>query len=176
MGWMQRLVFVLSLACFTETLLAADNQIPDQPVVDELQSLKQQVIELNRDLFILEEDLLFPANTQFALYLSVDVGEFFALDAVEVKINGETVTHYLYTANQVDALHKGGVQRLYVGNLKSGAHELTAFFTGEGPNKREYKRGTTHLFKKGGDITTLELQITDSTRKHQPQFKVVEWQ
>ncbi|WP_020406669.1 hypothetical protein [Hahella ganghwensis] len=147
-----------------------------KPLVDEVEDLKQEVINLNRDLFILEEDLLFPATTQFVVFLSVDVGQFLDLDAVELKIDGETVTSYLYTEKQIKALHRGGIQRLYTGNLRSGEHELTAFITGTGPNDRQYKLGTTKTFEKGSDITSLELRIRDSTKNYQPDFSVVEWE
>ena len=168
---------VLTLLLLSSFLSYADEtELPDSPVVDDIQDLKEKIIELNRDLFILEEDLLFPANTQFAVFLSVDVGEFFSLDSVELKVDGKTVTHYLYTERQVNALLKGGVQRLYVGNLKTGQHELTAFFHGKGPNNRDYKRGTTLIFEKDTEIKSLELRISDSTKKYQPEFTVVEWE
>ena len=168
------LLAVLWLALVSPFNFAEDTEI--KPVINEVEDLKQQVIELNRDLFILEEDLLFPANTQFVIFLSVDVGEFFNLDAVEVKIDGETITSYLYTEKQIKALHRGGMQRLYTGNLRSGEHELTAFITGIGPNGRNYKLGATQKFDKGSDIKSLELRVTDSTRKYQPEFTVVEWE
>ena len=83
----------------------------------EIQDIKQQTLELNRDLFILEEELLFPANSQLAVFLSVDIGEYFALDAVKLSVDGEVVSHYLYTSRQLNALQRGGVHRLYIGNL-----------------------------------------------------------
>ncbi len=98
----------------------------------EVQSMKKDVIDLNKDLFVLEEELLFPANTQVAVYVSMDVGTFFALDSVTVKIDNKQVKNYLYTAREADALLKGGVQQIYLGNLKVGKHELVAFFTGKG--------------------------------------------
>ncbi len=84
---------------------------------------------------MLEEELLFPANTQVAVFVSMDVGDFFALDSVTLKIDNHEVSNYLYTPREVAALLKGGVQRLYVGNLKAGAHELVALFTGKGPQR-----------------------------------------
>jgi hypothetical protein len=96
----------------------------------EVQGLKKDVIDLNKDLFVLEEELLFPANTQVAVFLSMDVGTFFVLDAVTIKIDNKEVANYLYTAREADALLKGGVHRVYLGNLKVGKHELVAFFTG----------------------------------------------
>jgi hypothetical protein len=150
----------------------ADTKTLDQ----EVQGLKKDVIDLNKDLFVLEEELLFPANTQVALYVSMDVGTFFALDSVTVKIDNKEVKNYLYTAREADALLKGGVQQIYLGNLKVGKHELVAFFTGKGPVERDYKRGATITFDKGVGAKYLELKITDRVAKHQPEFTIKDWE
>jgi hypothetical protein len=142
----------------------------------DVQGLKKDVVELNRDLFILEEELLFPANTQVAVFLSMDVGDFFALDSVQLKIDQKEVINYLYTPREVEALLKGGVQRLYVGNLKVGQHELVAFFNGKGPNDRPYKRGASVKFEKGVGAKYLELKIDDRQRKLQPEFEIKDWE
>src|SRR5580698_2313090 len=39
----------------------------------DVQGLKKEVLDLNKDLFLLEEELLFPANTQVAVFVSLDV-------------------------------------------------------------------------------------------------------
>jgi hypothetical protein len=142
----------------------------------EIQGLKKDVVDLNRDLFVLEEELLFPANTQVAVFLSVDVGDFFGLDSVQLKIDQKEVINYLYTPREVDALLKGGVQRLYVGNLKVGPHELVAFFSGKGPSDRAYKRGASLRFEKGVGAKYLELKIADRQRKLQPEFEIHDWE
>ncbi|MBL8318612.1 MAG: AraC family transcriptional regulator, partial [Burkholderiaceae bacterium] len=141
-----------------------------------IQDLKGDVIRLNRDLMVLEEELLFPANTQVALFVSMDVGKLFELDSVQIKLDDKVVTSYLYTPNEVAALHRGGVQRVYLGNLKAGTHEIVAFFTGKGPHDRDYKRGTTIKFDKTTDPKYIELRIKDSTGKLQPEFDVKVWQ
>lgn len=146
------------------------------PVSDQIESLKNEVISLNRDLFILEEELLFPASTQTAVFLSMNVGDFFNLDAVELKVDNRTVTHYLYTERQISALFRGGMQRLWIGNLKTGTHEISAFFIGKGPNGRDYRRAASLSFEKTTDPKMLELRISDSTEIYQPVFEVVEWQ
>ena len=142
----------------------------------EVQGMKKDVIDLNKDLFVLQEELLFPANTQVAVYVSMDVGAFFALDSVTLKIDNKEVKNYLYTAREAEALLKGGVQGLYLGNLKVGKHELVAFFTGKGPVERDYKRGATITFDKGVGAKYLELKITDRVTKHQPEFKIKDWE
>jgi hypothetical protein len=141
-----------------------------------IQELKGDVIRLNRDLLVLEEELLFPANTQVALFVSMDVGKMFELDSVQIKLDDKLVTNYLYTPLEVQALHRGGVQRVYLGNLKPGTHEIVAFFTGGGPHWRDYKRGATVKFDKGTDPKYIELRIKDSTGKLQPEFDVKVWQ
>ena len=143
---------------------------------EDIQGLKKDVGDLNKDLFILEEELLFPANTQVAVFLSVDVGDFFALDSVQLKIDQKEVINYLYTPREVEALLKGGVQRLYLGNLKVGPHELVAFFNGKGPNDRPYKRGASLRFEKGVGAKYLELKIDDRQRKLQPEFEIKDWE
>ncbi len=150
----------------------ADTRALDQ----EVQGLKKDVVDLNRDLFVLEEELLFPANTQVAVFLSMDVGDFFALDAVTLKIDQKEVINYLYTPREVEALLKGGVHRLYLGNLKVGPHELVAFFTGKGPDERPYKRGATLKFEKGIGAKYLELKINDRQRRQQPEFEIKDWE
>jgi hypothetical protein len=155
----------------------ADTGAPDTRGLDqEVQGLKKDVVDLNRDLFVLEEELLFPANTQVAVFLSMDVGDFFALDSVQLKIDQKEVINYLYTPREVEALLRGGVHRLYLGNLKVGKHELVAFFSGKGPNDRDYKRGASLSFEKGIGAKYLELKINDRQRKQQPEFEIKDWE
>ncbi len=155
----------------------SDAPAPDTRGLDqEVQGLKKDVVDLNRDLFVLEEELLFPANTQVAVFLSMDVGDFFALDSVQLKIDQKEVINYLYTPREVEALLRGGVHRLYLGNLKVGKHELVAFFSGKGPNDRDYKRGASLSFEKGIGAKYLELKINDRQRKQQPEFEIKDWE
>jgi len=149
----------------------------DRSALDgEVQSLRRDVVDLNRDLFMLEEDLLFPASTQVAVFVSMDVGTFFALDSVQLKVDDKEVANYLYTEREQDALKRGGVQRLWLGNLKAGDHEVTAFFTGQGPHDRDYKRGTTLKVEKGVGAKYVELKVSDKLTKLQPEFVVRVWE
>jgi len=158
------------------TVSHADSTDTAAGLDEEIQSLKQDIVALNRSLFMLEEELLFPANTQVAVFLSMDVGEFFALDSVQLKIDDKEVSNYLYTRREVEALHRGGVQRLYMGNLKSGEHEIIAIFTGKGPNGRDYRRGAELVINKSLGARFVELTIVDNESSEQPDFSVREWE
>lgn len=154
---------------------AADGEPDFQSLDDETQALRRQVLDLNRELFLLEEELLFPTSTQVAVYVSYDVGTFFALDAVKVLVDDKEVANYLYTAREVDALQRGGVHRVWLGNLKVGRHVVTAFFNGKGPHDRDYRTGATVEVEKGVGAKYLELKISDRQQKLQPEFIVKQW-
>lgn len=161
------------------TMLAAVQGVADtEPAMssatvvvdDQIQALEQSLMALNAELMILEEDLLYPASSRVAVYLSMDMGELFTLDAVTVKLNGKEVAHHLYTERQRAALSRGGVQQLWVGNARQGKNELTAFFLGNGPHGRDYKRGATATFTQSFEPVFVELVIDDSNASQQPVF------
>ncbi|GAW95799.1 MULTISPECIES: hypothetical protein [Colwellia] len=144
-------------------------------LAQQLEQLKSQVIQLNRELFILEEDLLFPASTQIAIFVSVDTGRFFALDSVEVKINDKDVAGFLYTKRQRQALEQGGIQKLYLGNLKIGQYQLTAIFTGVDSDGRMVKRAAEYQFDKDDESLMIELKLVDNTKNYRSQVVIEEW-
>lgn len=169
-------VLIASTLMLVGVALADEAPAPANPLDQEVQSLKEELMNLNRDLFILEEDLLAPSDTQVMVFVSMDVGTFFTLDSVKVKIDGKVVANYLYTPREIEALRRGGVHRIHLGNLKSGEHELTAFFIGKGPRGRDYKRGATLRFEKSLGPKYLELQIVDLEKRQQPDFRIKEWE
>ena len=169
-------IAMFGLAASAGAQTAAPPAASSQGLDERVQQAKSDVIKLNRDLLVLEEELLFPASTQVALFVSMDVGLLFELDSVQIKLDDKLVANHLYTPMEVQALHRGGVQRVYLGNLKSGSHEIVAFFTGKGPHERDYKRGATIKFDKATGAGYVELRIKDSTGKLQPEFDVKVWQ
>jgi hypothetical protein len=177
-----RILFALAVLASASGVLAAPEPKPAPAEASasdmdaRTQKLKREVLELNRDLFVLEEELLFPGNTQTAVFLSMDVGKFFALDTVQVRVDNEIVSNYLYTERELEALARGGIQRLWLGNLKAGEHEVTAFFTGKGPHTRDYRRGATFKIKKETGPKYVELRIMDLANTQQPEFSVKEWE
>jgi hypothetical protein len=172
-----RLVTMSALLAAPIAAMPSEGDATSLKSVDQdVQALKKQLIDLNRDLFRLEEELLYPASTQVAVFVSMNVGTFFALDSVTLKVDDKEVANYLYTEREVQALHRGGVQKLYLGNLKAGSHEIVAFFTGKGPHDRDYRRGTTLTVDKTVGAKYVELRITDREASLQPEFVVRQWE
>jgi len=168
------LLFTLCVSVMADVKPKAQESVQQPSVTPQVEELKESVLTLNRDLLILEEELLYPPSNQVAIYVSMDLGQFFSLDAVKVEIDNKLVASELYTDKQVNALFRGGVQRLYMGNLKAGEHEVSAFFTGRGP-QQDYKRGAKLVVNKTQNPLVLELKIIDSTAQLQPTFDIKEW-
>ena len=127
----------------------------------DVQDLKKEVLDLNRDLFLLEEELLFPANSQVAFFISMDVGEYFALDSVNLKIDGKEVANYLYTEREVDALMRDGVDAMNEGQLDV-AIRLFGAATEKAPNYAEgwNKRATVLFYAGYPDESMHDIQRT----------------
>lgn len=157
---------------FDAVEVSSQNQNSSE-LASDIEALQRALIDLNRDLTVLEEDLLFPSSSQMAIYLSMDVDKFFALDSIEIKIDQKTISHYLYTERQVSALMRGGVHRVYLGNINQGEHKITALFSGLGPENNPYERTVTLPFNKTDEAVAIELQIIDSTRSQQPEFVAI---
>lgn len=169
-GLLAACCLILNLPLWAQTA----DEVSAPTLAEQLQQLKKEVIALNRDLFVLEEDLLFPSSTQLVVYLSMNVGTYFSLDSVEVKLDDQLLTHYLYTEKQQKALMLGGVQKLHLANLAQGEHVVSAFFLGKDPQGRDIKRATSLRFTKTADAKLLELQIVDDTAKQQAEFNLIE--
>lgn len=167
-------VFFITLCAFTLNIPSSYAQTNSE-LNKEVQQLKSEVLKLNRELFILEEDLLFPASTQISIFVSVDIGRFFKIDSVEVKINEQEVSGFLYTKRQRIALEQGGIQKLYLGNLKEGSHELTAIFIGLDNEGRSVKRAAQYTFEKEDEPVMIELKLVDNVSNYRTEVLVEQW-
>ncbi len=178
---MVRVVWVMLL--FLSAVVQAAEPVPNSTaptlpaaaMSSQLQDVKTQVMQLNRDLFLLEEDLLFPASTQLGIFVSMDAGVLMPLDAVELRMDDDKIGGYLYTQQQTQAIQRGALQRVYEGNLKSGEHTLMVVFTGKGPQDQPYRRAIEHKFIKATDPVWLEVKIIDDTKTQQPALEVKAW-
>jgi len=144
-------------------------------IAGNIQALKNDVIELNKDLYKMEEKLLFPSNTRYTVFVSLSTGQFFKLEGVKLKIDGKMVSSHVYSDKQREALARGGVHKLYVTNMNEGIHTVTAFFTGVGMDGRPYKRAANLEFEKSIGSEYLELAVIDDGSIQEPVFKLKRW-
>ena len=126
---------------------------------EQVQEIKSDVLGIAAELNQLEEKLLYPSNTQVAVFVSLTSGETFRLDSMEIQLDGEPVAHHLYTFKELEALRKGGVQRIYAGNVRSGAHDLQVLVLGKTGSGADFKKSERFTVTKNVGPKIVELSL-----------------
>jgi len=147
-------VLVLSVAAYGQELSREQIKGLDEQV----QEIKSDVLGIAAELNQLEEKLLYPSNTQVAVFVSLVSGETFRLDSVEIQLDGKPVAHHLYTFKELEALQKGGVQRIYTGNVRSGEHDLQVFVIGKTGGGTDFQK--SERFKVNKDVGPKIVEIS----------------
>ena len=129
---------------------------------EQVQEVKSDVLSIAAELSQLEEKLLYPSNTELAVFISMADDEPFRLDAVRVAIDGELVTHYIYSYKELEALQQGGIQRLYTGNIRTGEHRLDIAVSGKLPDGSDYRDSRTFSFDKGVEPKLLGITLANA--------------
>ncbi|MDH3417695.1 MAG: hypothetical protein OEM64_15405 [Gammaproteobacteria bacterium] len=162
---MSRLIRTLVLALLvcgpisvgTAQDLSGDNM---RSLDGQVQEIKSDVLNIASELSNLEERLLYPSGTQIAVFVSIVENEQFRLDAVKIEINGELATHHIYSFNELEALQKGGVQRIYTGNIPSGDHQLGVTMIGKLKNGTDFNTSDNFLIAKGVKPKALGVTLS----------------
>lgn len=166
------LAIILGGLCFSYA--QAEDKAATSSLPSDLQSLKQDVLELNKELSQLENELLYPSS-QSALYVSLEVGTTVRLIDINVTMDGKNVAYHYYTEQEYSALTKGGMHRIYNGNISTGKHDLKTVITGYDPKGKSFQRVVNYAFVKGGDRKFVELHISDDANKSQAEFQFHDW-
>lgn len=156
-------------SCFLVIVFASAGNAAEDLSGEEMRSLDEQVqvvksdaLSIAAELGRLEEKLLYPSNTQVSVFLALDGGDAFRLDSMELQINSNSVATHIYSFKELEALQKGGVQRLYTGNLTTGQHLLSVAYSGKLENGKEVSGAEEFAFDKGVDPELLGLTLTGS--------------
>jgi hypothetical protein len=164
--------FVLA---FSLPARAVDNDREQMKGLDEqVQEVKSDVLGISAELSRLEEKLLYPSNTQVAVFIALAEGDAMRLDAVQIHIDGQLVAHYIYSFKELDALKHGGVQRIYAGNVTTGEHKIDVSVTGKLQGGADYNQAGSFAFRKGvePELVGLTLAGPDSGR---PAIEIGDW-
>ena len=169
------IVFVLKVGLLCSSVSWAQNSSRQEmrSLDEQVQEIKSDVLGIAKDLSLLEEQLLYPSNTQLAVFVEMGVDDAFRLDAVRLEIDGELVAHYIYSFKELEALQNGGVQRVYTGNVLTGAHDLSVSVSGKLDNGRDFSSHETFTFDKG--IDPQLLGITLSARSGTAAIELGDW-
>jgi hypothetical protein len=156
-----RTLFLLGLVFGIAVSLAADELSgSDMKSLDgQVQEIKSDVLSIASELSTLEERLLYPSGTQIALFVSLAPEDSFRLDAVQIEIDGELATHHIYSFKELEALQKGGVQRIYTGNVPTGNHQLNVTMSGKLKSGKDFSQSDSFSFAKGVEPKALGITL-----------------
>jgi hypothetical protein len=126
----------------------SDQQRQMRGLDEQVQDIKSDVLSIAQELSRLEEKLLYPSETQVAVFVALAKGDQMRLDAVRIQVDGHLVAHYIYSFKELDALRKGGVQRIYVGNVATGDHQLEVLVDGKTESGADFSRTERFTFRK----------------------------
>lgn len=144
---------------------AQDLNAQEMRALDEqVQEIKTDVLAIAADLSRLEEKLLYPSDTHVAVFVSIEEGQTFRLDAMRIDIDGALATHYIYAFKELDALQNGGTQRIYTGNLPTGPHELQVTAMGKTQSGADFNTTQTFTFEKGVEPKLLGISLAGPDR------------
>jgi hypothetical protein len=154
------LIFALLLCLGSVHGWAQQNDQQQMRDLDEqVQKIKSDVLSIAAELSQLEEKLLYPSGTQVAIFVALAKGDQMRLDAVRLQIDGQLVAHYIYSAKELQALRKGGVQRIYVGNVTSGDHQLEVLVDGKVEGGTDFTRTERFTFRKEAKPRMVALTL-----------------
>jgi len=154
-------LFCLPLICSLTTHSNAQDITGNEvrSLDEQVQEIKSDVLSIASELGNLEERLLYPSGTQVAVFVFIAEEEMFRLDAVQIEINGELAAHHIYSFKELDALQKGGGQRIYTGNVATGNHELNISIIGKLENGKDFTESGSFTFAKGVEPKTLGITL-----------------
>jgi hypothetical protein len=141
---------------------------------EQVQEIKSDVLDISAELSLLEEKLLYPSGTQVSVFVALAKGDPMRLDAVRLRIDGRLVAHYIYSAKELEALRKGGVQRLYVGNVSTGNHELEVLIDGKLEGGADFSHAEDFSFRKEVKPKLVGLTLAGPNTGNTP-IRLGEW-
>ena len=140
-----------------------DTQLEMRSLDEQVQEVKSEVLSIATDLDRLEERLLYPSSTQVAVFVSLAEGESFRLDSVQIQIDGEPVARHVYSFKELEALQKGGVQRIYTGNVATGDHRIEVSIAGKSASGEDFSGSQSFGFSKSLEPKLVELTLAAAT-------------
>jgi hypothetical protein len=157
--WLKIVIVEISMLVLSFTAYGQEVSREQIKGLDEqVQEIKSDVLSIAAELNQLEEKLLYPSNTQIAIFVSLAGDETFRLDSVEIRLGGKPVAHHIYTFKELEALQEGGVQRIYTGNIRAGEHDLQVSVIGKSAGGADFRK--TESFKVNKDVGPKIVEIS----------------
>jgi len=174
--WIFRSVSIVLLLCLCSSYGRAEQSDRQQMkgLDEQVQEIKSDVLSIAQELSRLEEKLLYPSGTEVAVFILLAKGDPVRVDAVRLQIDGQLVAHYIYSFKELEALRKGGVQRLYIGNVTTGDHQLEVLVDGKREGGADYSHTERFSFRKEAKPKLVGLTLAGPDSGNAP-IALGEW-
>jgi len=161
--------FVLLLALLLPVSINAEEITTEQikGLDEQVQEIKEDVIGIATELSRLEEKLLYPSNTHVAFFVSLAEQDKTVINGIKLMLDNQVVAKHLYTFRELEALRKGGVQRLYTGNIRTGGHNLEVTITGKSAAGEKFRHSVSYEVKKEVGPKIVEVRLDSPARGKQ---------
>jgi len=157
-----RRILVVGLLCLVGSAPSAAQDVSKeqmQGLDEQVQEIKSDVLGIAAELNRLEETLLYPSGTQFAVFVAFGENEKLQLDSVRIQVDGAPVARHVYSFKELEALQKGGVQRIYTGNVATGEHRLEVSIAGKLPNGEDTSATEQFSFRKNAEPKLVGITL-----------------
>ena len=148
---------------------------PDFKRLDaEIEHVLNEIVVLGADMAVLEESRELSSQNQLLVLVSVDHSDFFRLEAIQLNIDSRTVSYYQYEEAELNALMKGGSQRLFWDDIPPGRHEVSVSLFGRVPNDPDFQREATQMIITGTGRRVVDLRVATGTNQAFPELSIRE--
>jgi len=141
----------------------------------EVQAIKQEILDINRNLSLLEEELLYPPEHRLTVFLSLSSGTTMDLKTLRIYLDEDTLVHHEYSNAEMEALRKRGVHKAYIGSIRKGEHVLQAQLRGTDRKDRVFDIANSATFTKRQSTKYVELRVSESSLQRVPRLTIQSW-
>jgi len=141
----------------------------------EIQAIKEEILEINRDILQIEEMSLYPQGQQLIVLVSVADNSPLEQGTVSLQLDGKMVSQYQYSASEYATMREGGVHRLYSGRVADGQHQMQISVIGKQTKGDAFSEQRNVTFTKQRGRKYMELHLGPQADVKQPGLTIREW-
>jgi len=158
---MSRVIWLLMAVLMTPGSAAEEVSHEQFKQLDgQVQNIKKDVLEISSGLIQFEEKYIYPQDSRISIFMAMNQEDEPSFDTVSIKIDGKPSATHKYLPKELAAMQRGGVHRVYTGNIGNGDHalEVTASVTQHGSKERK-RSIVNYKFSKNPGAKNIEINL-----------------
>jgi hypothetical protein len=161
-----KVIFMISATLMMATAHADDAL----PAPSNLEDAKSDILQLDRDLALLEQRTFLKQRTTLLFGLSPKSKQ--SVSVLRLTLDGQPLLTMNFAQQHMSSLKKGGMAPLWDQNLAVGMHSLEVEIVETTTNRTIKQRFD---FKKGSERNLMALQLVERPAPNTSPIKLIEW-